>query len=413
MENDKFSLVKFPKGAYIMREGEENRGEFFIIKSGKIEVYNPHFVDEGKNIILGVGDFFGVIPCMANRTNMETIRAIEDTVAILVKKEQFPGLISKNVGVALKMIRYFSKQLRYFDEMLGKILARSPGFSDEADINVLFKMGEYYYNKSSFEYAHYAYSAYLKNGVGDFLNEAEVKKEKLSKVFVRRPQKEGKFLSFDDKSIIFLEGETGNELYVIQDGRVKISKFVNNEEVLLDILKRGDIFGEMAIIENRPRNASAFAEGRVVLMPIRKEDFESIVRTYPAVASRIIELLSERIWIVYRQLTNMFISTPEVKIYDAMYTQLLKHRISLDEKKSFTFSFGVEDLLKFVGLANDSGFEVWRNIKLSDKNIQITSTGKIQYLDISQLGSKINFILREKEIRENRKKFSQLINSLS
>ena len=339
---------------------------------------------------------------------METIQAITDVVAIMIKREQFPDLIQKNVNIAMKMIRYFSKELRYYDSLLAKIAAGASGFLEEVDDIILYNLGDYYYKKSNFEFAVYAYSKFI--GISNnqqLKNEAASKISKLSKISIKQPLKEGKNLIYEDKSIIFLEGETGNELYVIQEGRVKISKFINNEEVLFDILKKGDIFGEMAIIENKPRNASAFSEGQVKLMAIKKEDFENIVANFPAVASKIIELLSERIWIIYRQLTNMFISTPEIKIYDALYTQLLKNRISLDEKRKYIFSFGVEDLLKYVGLANEEGYNTWLMLKMNDKNISISPNGKILYLDISQIKNKINFILREKEIKENKKKFSQ------
>ncbi len=406
MGNDKFMLVKFPKDAYILMEGEENRGEFFIIKQGRVNVSNPHTIGGKSNIILNTGDFFGVIPCMAKRTNMETVKAISDVIAIAVKREQFGSLIQKNANISLKIIRYFSRELRFYDELLAKVLANSPAFQEEMDEKILYKLGEYYYKKSNFEVAVYAYKKFISiSNDSQLVEEATAKLEKLSKVNVKEPEKEGKSLVYMDKQIIFLEGEIGEELYLVQDGRIKITKFINNEEVLLDILKKGDIFGEMAIIENKPRNASAFCEGMVRLMPIRKEDFESVVKTFPLVATRIIELLSERIWVMYRQLTNMFISSPEIKIYDALYTQLLKNRIPTEEKRSYTFPFSVEDLLKYVGLANEEGLSIWREIKANDKNFNITPNAKIQYLDVSQIRNKINFILREKEIRENKKKF--------
>ncbi len=410
MNNDKFKLVRFPKDAYILMEGEENRGEFFIIKNGKVSIYNPHFIENDSTTILGVGEFFGVIPCMAKRNNMETVKALTDVEAICVKYEQFPKLINKNAAIALKMIRYFSKELRYYDELLGKVLIDSPAFKEDIKEDILYHLGNYYYKKNNFETAFIAFKKYIENSSNNSLKEeATLKLQKIAKVKLKEPKIEGKNIIYEDKQLIFLEGEIGNELYVIQEGRVKITKLLNDEEILLDILKKGDIFGEMAIIENKPRNASAFAEGNVKLMAIKKEGFESIVSSYPLVATRIIELLSERIWIIYRQLMNMFITSPEIKIYDALYTQLLKNRINPEEKRSYTFSFGVEDLLKFVKLANNEGYTSWLNIKTNDKNIAITPNGKIQYLDISKLSGKINFILREKEIRENKKKFSQII----
>ena len=49
--------------------------------------------------------------------------------------------------------------------------------------------------------------------------------------------------------MIFSEHEPGEDLYIIQQGKVKITKIINNQEVLLAVLQPGDIFGEMALLE--------------------------------------------------------------------------------------------------------------------------------------------------------------------
>ena len=52
--------------------------------------------------------------------------------------------------------------------------------------------------------------------------------------------------------IIFCEYEPGNEFYLLQEGRVKVTKIVSDMEKALDIFQPGDIFGEMAILEDQP-----------------------------------------------------------------------------------------------------------------------------------------------------------------
>ncbi|HPA72406.1 MAG TPA: cyclic nucleotide-binding domain-containing protein, partial [Spirochaetota bacterium] len=66
-------------------------------------------------------------------------------------------------------------------------------------------------------------------------------------------------VEYAPNQLIFCEFEPGNEFYFIQSGRVKIVKIVNNTEKTLDVLKPGDVFGEMAILENSPRSATAIA----------------------------------------------------------------------------------------------------------------------------------------------------------
>ena len=66
--------------------------------------------------------------------------------------------------------------------------------------------------------------------------------------------------TYNKNKIIFADGELGESLYIIQKGTVKITKILNGNEIILAILKHGDIFGEMALLENKPRSASAIAQ---------------------------------------------------------------------------------------------------------------------------------------------------------
>ena len=52
-------------------------------------------------------------------------------------------------------------------------------------------------------------------------------------------------------TMIFSECQSGQDMFIIQDGQVKISKVVDGNEVVLAVLKKGDFFGEMALLENK------------------------------------------------------------------------------------------------------------------------------------------------------------------
>ena len=63
--------------------------------------------------------------------------------------------------------------------------------------------------------------------------------------------------TFSKGSEIFKEGDTGKEMYVVQSGKVRISKVVRDVEKTLVDLGAGEFFGEMAILNDRPRSATA------------------------------------------------------------------------------------------------------------------------------------------------------------
>ena len=70
---------------------------------------------------------------------------------------------------------------------------------------------------------------------------------------------------YQDGDIIFEEGSSGDWIYVILQGEVEIFKSVRGKKIVVDILKEGDLFGEVSFIDKKPRSAGARAVGMVVL----------------------------------------------------------------------------------------------------------------------------------------------------
>jgi CRP-like cAMP-binding protein len=96
--------------------------------------------------------------------------------------------------------------------------------------------------------------------------------------------------------IIFSEGDLGDEMYIIIEGEVEISKRTSLEtsKTLIN-LKTGDIFGEMAVIEKKPRSATAIATTQARLLSMDEGLFFSMIENNPDFAVKIVRILSERI----------------------------------------------------------------------------------------------------------------------
>ena len=79
-------------------------------------------------------------------------------------------------------------------------------------------------------------------------------------------------------TVMFFEGDPGSRCYVIIEGEVRISKFIQNiGEEALAVLKAGDYFGEMALIDNCPRSAHAIANTDIEVLVIDKTDLDKIL----------------------------------------------------------------------------------------------------------------------------------------
>jgi CRP-like cAMP-binding protein len=272
----------------------------------------------------------------------------------------------------MKIIMQFSKQMRYLDEALAVRTLKQKSNDDESH---LFDVAEYYLKQGQLNQAYFVFSQYLKHCPdGDKRNQA---KDRMSQIGIQVESDKLKYRSkgtnriYPQNTMFFYEAEPGDELYIIQRGAVKITKIINQQEVLLAVLKDGDIFGEMALLENKPRTASALAYEDCVVTAVNRENFKQMAVTNPEVIARLTTLLAERIWLIYKQLTSTLLTEPDARMYDALIIQLEKNRIPFDlPHQSYEFDFGPKELINMVGLSQMEGSAII-NQMLKDKDIQI------------------------------------------
>lgn len=100
---------------------------------------------------------------------------------------------------------------------------------------------------------------------------------------------------FPKGSWIFREGEAGDAMFIIQDGEVEIISEVKGRQVRLALLEEGDFFGEMAILEDLPRIASARAAQACELLRIDASTFDQMARHNPEIPVRMLRKLSARL----------------------------------------------------------------------------------------------------------------------
>lgn len=81
--------------------------------------------------------------------------------------------------------------------------------------------------------------------------------------------------TFKNAEVIFQEGDTGARAYLVENGSVEIRKNVDGKEVVLGRVDKGGIFGEMALIDDAPRMASAVANGDSTLLVISEQTFKA------------------------------------------------------------------------------------------------------------------------------------------
>src|ERR1700688_460703 len=101
---------------------------------------------------------------------------------------------------------------------------------------------------------------------------------------------------FDVDDVIFEEGSTGRELFVVLDGRIDIVKMNGASKTLIVTLGKGEFFGEMAVIDGSARSATAISSApNTRVMRINHARFVYLVSQQPAFALMVMDALSKRL----------------------------------------------------------------------------------------------------------------------
>jgi CRP-like cAMP-binding protein len=144
----------------------------------------------------------------------------------------------------------------------------------------------------------------LSSRKADLLSQKEMKGTSVPLLFAALSEEEFqqvleriKSYQVDKDGLICKEGEKGDSIYVVTQGKVGIYKYTIKEkkEVLLNTLEAGDFFGEFSFFSHQRRSASARALTDVSILEMTQEDFDEIKRVYPNIADVLMTLYKKRV----------------------------------------------------------------------------------------------------------------------
>lgn len=113
--------------------------------------------------------------------------------------------------------------------------------------------------------------------------------------------------SFGSGRVIFHHGDPGGLLYIIIKGKVKIThSTTEGQEALLAIMGAGDFFGELALLDDTPRSATAEAVSETETLTLHREEFIQFIRGNPDFALHVLHTLAQHIRRLNSQLSDVF-----------------------------------------------------------------------------------------------------------
>ncbi len=203
-----------------------------------------------------------------------------------------------------------------------------------------------------------------------------------------------------DGEVLFHRGDPGDAFYIVESGHVRIYTYdEEGKELTLNTLERGDAFGELALVDSRPRSASVVAVGPATLRRLDRDAFLAKVHSSPALSQAVIQLLGDR--------ARHMISYVE---WLGQWTRLVAEGHYDQAMKSLQSSKDVEDdALLAVADAVESMVRVVREreealrLKVAELRIQIDEEKRRQHVaEITETDYFQELVQHARQMREQR-----------
>lgn len=178
--------------------------------------------------------------------------------------------------------------------------------------------------------------------------------------------------------ILFREGDPGDTMYLIKSGKIKIIKGGGDVEKALAYLKEGDFFGEMAIIDESPRSATAIAVEETRLVIIDREAFRNQVKKSPLV-EYILETLTRRLRATDEQIKFLLIKNEEKRLVSMLLTKAKEEGVESEKGILIKTQFSYENFGDLIGVDQKRGKDLIqklvrsRLIEIEEENVIVRS----------------------------------------
>jgi CRP-like cAMP-binding protein len=370
--------VQYTKGSIIYFSGDRDE-RVFILQQG-IVILTSTDIETGVPVTEQIrnGEFFGVKSALGRFPREETATVLTDTLVVAMTVQEFEKVFSSNQQVILKMLRVFSNQLRQIHKKTESILNKEN--KDANPQTGMISVAQSFYDDEQYRSACDVCIKFLtrypdapnKEEVAKLYADAKLHADRQKKnVHADDPtlaaQGQDSALKqfslpaferfakmYEPGQVIISEFEPGDCFYLIQSGNVQLVKCVNGAKKNLDILKPGEFFGEMAILDNSPRSATCVAVGNVECLEFNKANFQVLITGNPQIAIILLKLFCKRIYDQKRRFRILVISDMQARIADVfmMYDEMNPSSNPNDRQRKFNLTNS--DIAHWAGITPEA-----------------------------------------------------------
>ncbi len=391
-------IMQYTKGSIIYFAGDRDE-RVFILQKGCV-IISTTDVETRQTITeqIKTGEFFGVKSALGHFPREETATVLMDSVCLALTVQEFETIFSSNKNLIMKMLRVFSNQLRQIHKKTEEILNKGLDVNQQ---NGMLSVAQAFFNDEKWRSCSDICATYLR------LYPNASNKDEITKMFkTSAARAKSQFdescidssavdystdkalrlfslpafsrfaKKYEPNQVIITEFEPGDSFYLIQSGNVRLVKCVNGLNKNLDILKPGEFFGEMAILDNSPRSATCLAAGHVTCLEFNKANFELLITGNPQIALNILKLFCKRIYDQKRRFRILVIQDLQARIADVFcMLDEMNPPINPNDKQR-RFNVTIQDVAHWAALSIEQTTDEINRFAMS-KKIEVFETNII------------------------------------
>lgn len=154
---------------------------------------------------------------------------------------------------------------------------------------------------------------------------------------------------------VYSQGDPGDVVYLLKKGRIKIYKLSpDGKELILAILESGEIFGEMALIDEGPRDTIAEALDETLICFVRRRDFELLLKKKPSLARHITKIIGMRRREIENQLENLVFRSAPSRLALLLMSLAEKHGVYDNRGIILNVKLSQQEMANLIGTARET-----------------------------------------------------------
>jgi CRP/FNR family cyclic AMP-dependent transcriptional regulator len=183
---------------------------------------------------------------------------------------------------------------------------------------------------------------------------------------------------------IFVLGDAANNIYFLREGRVKITTFrEDGHELVHKIIGPGELFGDISTMLRIPRTTSAQLLEASLLCEVRRQDFESLLITYPEMSLQLVKSVGVRLKKAEAQLLNVVCNDVSTRVREALM-DLLTLEPGARSDQPVRIGITQQDLANLIGASRQQTWQVLKELedssvlRLTYRSILVTAPHKLR-----------------------------------